>query len=215
MATFFPVGRRNRRHAELPGRLLIVRHEPLQVPDRQRRTLLRQHALAFALVLLRANPSRDRRQGIVLANFPRRADIIPRQHQVHKVLDLHPHRARGNAGSLLARQAALCLDLRYLLGKAKVDLFEVAAAFHRVLLRHVLPLNFHPIAIGERVMRWHRRPPVSPPLPASPTDSARRRRGCADRASISDPPRGWQRTCRANASRLRGTYCCAGSARRS
>ncbi len=106
MATFFPVEGARFTFFDVQVLLLVVGDETLEVSDAERLHLLAHQAPAFAVIFLRADAARDRRQHVVFANFRRSAHEVAGDDQLHELPHLHAHGALIGAGRLGAFQAA-------------------------------------------------------------------------------------------------------------
>ena len=120
------------------GHLVRVLHRPvgdeaLQTADADRLALDAAHALAFALLLLRADTAADGGQGAVFENLLIRALEVLLADQGDEIGDLDVDRAARHARGVLAVQTAGGLVERELHGVAEGDLVKVFIADSRFL----------------------------------------------------------------------------------
>ena len=112
-----------------------VGDEALQTADADGLALDAAHALALALLLLRADTAADGGQGAVLKDLVVSALEVLLTDAGDELRDLDIDRAAGHAGRARAIQAAVGLIDRHLDGVAKCDFFKVFVADVRILLR--------------------------------------------------------------------------------
>ena len=132
----------------LGGRFLHVCVVPvgdkaLKTADADRLTLDAANALRFALRFLRADTAADGGEGGGLVDDLIGALVILFGDLLDELGDLDLHRAAGNAGMILAVQAACCFVERLLLGIAESDLQKVLVADVGVLRGHCVFLQTH------------------------------------------------------------------------
>ena len=114
----------------------IVGNKALQAADCYRLALDTQHALAFALVFLRADTSADSRQcTLLLKNFISLGKVFL-CHLMDKLRNININRAAAYTTRFGAVQAALCLVYRHFLSVAKCYLLKVFVTHISRLLRH-------------------------------------------------------------------------------
>jgi hypothetical protein len=89
-----------------------VADEPLQAADGHRLQLAADDALALALRLLRTDAPADRGKQVGLVDGGQRAVDVADQQVADEARDVDRHRAAGDAGRLLALDAALGLGER-------------------------------------------------------------------------------------------------------
>ena len=111
-----------------------VSHKALQAANADGFALDAAHALALALVLLRADAAADSGKHGVLADGIEGTAEVLRADLLDKAGDVDVDGAALNAERLLAVEAALGLGQRHLLGEALVDGAEVAGALGSRLL---------------------------------------------------------------------------------
>ena len=188
------------------GRDMVVGHEALQTADGHRLSLGLEHAVAFALIFLRADAAADGGQTVGgLDDAVGRVEIAAR-HFTDEVADGHLHRAALDAAGILALQAAGGLLQGHFLGIAEGHLVKVAGAHVGGLTGHVRTrgdglffFSFHAGSCTDRgrssPVRGKRRGGGA--VRQSPPD-ARRIRGRPHRRTWSCRPRSHdrRRTCR-------------------
>jgi len=135
----------NRRHVRQAVLALPVRREPLQPANRHRLPLLGEHACLLALLLLGAHAATDGGQHVRLFDHVNRTLEVALGDAPHEARDVHPHRAPDHAGRFLALYAAVGLDDRGHGEIAEGHLGEIGAPHVRLLLRHGLALDLHPL----------------------------------------------------------------------
>ena len=117
--------------------------EALQTADADGLALDAAHALALALLLLRADAAADGGQGAVLEDLVVSALEVLLTDAGDELRDLDIDRAAGHAGRARAIQAAVGLIDRHLDGVAKRDFFKILIADVRVLLRDRILFGRH------------------------------------------------------------------------
>ena len=120
-----------------------VGDEALQTADADGLALDAAHALALALLLLRADTAADGGQGAVLEDLVVSALEVLLADAGDELRDLDIDRAAGHAGRARAIQAAVGLIARHLDGVAKRDFFKILIADVRVLLRDRILFGRH------------------------------------------------------------------------
>lgn len=126
-----------------------VGDEALQPADADGLALLPADADFLALCLLGADASRGGGQGVVRPQDLGRAGEVAARDAGDELGDADAHGAAGDAGLVLALEAALRLLDRQGLVEAEVDLGKIAGAEAWVLLGHVDPPDLHPIFRAE------------------------------------------------------------------
>ena len=119
----------------------IVGHETLQLAYRHRLALHSEHAAAFALGLLGAHASADRRQGRIAGNHLCGALHVLLRQSGDEIRNLEIHGAGGHTARILAVQAAARLEKGLLLIVTVAYLVEIGRADLGVLLAHRNPGN--------------------------------------------------------------------------
>ena len=120
-----------------------VGDEALQTADADGLALDAAHALALALLLLRADAAADGGQGAVLEDLVVSALEVLLTDAGDELRDLDIDRAALHAGRARAIQAAVGLIDRHLDGVAKRDFFKILIADVRVLLRDRILFGRH------------------------------------------------------------------------
>ena len=120
-----------------------VGHKPLQAADADGLALDAPDALALALGLLGADAAADGREGAVLGHDLIGGLKVALGHLGDEIGDVDLHRAAGDAGHVLAVEAALGLVNGLLPGVAQGDLLEIARADHGGLVGHGVLLQTH------------------------------------------------------------------------
>jgi hypothetical protein len=125
---------------------------PLQIADGDRQAFVAADALDLALGLLRADPARDGRQGVVAEKALGGLGQVALGKQFDEARDVDAHGTTANALGVAAEEAALGFEQRHLLGQTQVDLVEVSVADQGFLLRHPLPPNLEAL-LGSQLGR--------------------------------------------------------------
>ena len=115
---------------------MIICHKALQTADGYRLTLDTAHALALALVLLRAHTAADCGKRILARDDLVGLVKIPCTDGLDKAGDRHIHRASLCTGLILTVQAARSLFHRHILGVSERYLIKVFISYIRLLLTH-------------------------------------------------------------------------------
>ena len=116
-----------------------VGHKTFQPADGHGLTLGLEHALAFTLVFLRADPAADRRQAVGAFDDAVGGVHIVLGHLVDEVADGHFHRAARDAEGLFALQATRGLLQGHFPGVAQGHFLKIAAAHRGGLTGHGRP----------------------------------------------------------------------------
>jgi len=133
-----------------------VRDEPLQVADGNRLAPVAADAQGLALHLLRADPSRYSRQGVVAQQDVRGAAEITLCHLHYERGNVDPYRTAVDALRLFAAEASLRLAHRDLLRQAEVHLAKRRGPFRRVARGHALSFDLQPFRRFHRAFLRHR-----------------------------------------------------------
>src|SRR5579872_1487684 len=153
---FFPRGRRVR-HYVRSHTLFVISNEALQITDAERLYLFRKKALPLALILLRADASRDRGQHVRFADLRRRAEEISNHNFLDERLHIDAYGTIIGARRLRAFQAAQRLLLRQFRAIAKIHFFKIVRTLLRWLLRHQLTGNLNALFRQQWIVRFRGR----------------------------------------------------------
>ena len=121
---------------DVAARRLPVREVSLEPSDGDRLVLLPEDAELLALLLLRADPAADRREGVALLDLPDPAGQIVLEDALDEAGDVDADGAPLDAAGFLARQAAGGLFAGQLGRVSEGHLVEVPDPLERLLLRH-------------------------------------------------------------------------------
>lgn len=122
---------------------MAVGDEPFQSADRHRLEFDSERAFAFALRLLRANPSAYRGKGRRTRNNPIRPFVISFLDFRNKIGNLDIDGAARNARSVFTVQTAVRLRDCNMLRITEGNFFKIFCAFPRILRGHFVLIRFN------------------------------------------------------------------------